>query len=305
MYPDFSRLPLRRLVVFEAAARNGRFVAAAQERAMSQAAISQHVGLLEAELGTALFTRGHRGVVLTATGEALRLAVEGGLRTLQSGVTAARRLGKNRTLQVLTDFGFAAWWLMPRIAHLSQVAPDVELRLITTQSDKLTDDPDFDLAILFGAGDWPGYRAERLFQEKIYPVCSPAYLGERPVPAPAEISRMRLLHLRAPSAHRWFTWNDWFSAMKLPPVSRAHDLTFNNYQLLLQAALQGQGVGLGWAPLIDAMVESRLLVRLSPAPLTSERGYFVVESRNSPVSDPIEAFKRLLFEVPRESGLLR
>ena len=125
-------------------------------RAMSQAAVSQHVGLLEAELGSALFTRGHRGVVLTPTGEALRLAVEDGLRSLQSGVTAARRLGKKRTLQILTDFGFAAWWLMPRIARLSGVAPDVELRLITTQSDNLADDPEFDLAILFGAGAWPG-----------------------------------------------------------------------------------------------------------------------------------------------------
>ena len=266
---------------------------------MSQAAVSQHVALLEAELGATLFTRGHRGVVLTSTGETLRLAVEDGLRTLQAGVSAARRLGKKRTLQILTDFGFAAWWLMPRIARFSDMAPDVELRLITTQSDDLADDPDFDLAILFGAGDWPGLRARRLFQEEIYPVCSPAYLGARPAPTPADISRMRLLHLRAPSAQRWFTWNDWFAAMNLAPVSRAHDLTFNNYQLLLQAALQGQGVGLGWAPLIDALVESRVLLRLASTPLRSERGYFVVESRDSPVSEHLEAFKRLLFEAPQ------
>lgn len=266
---------------------------------MSQAAVSQHVAALEAELGAALFTRGHRGVVLTPPGEALRLAVVEGLRTLQSGVSAARRLAKKPTLQILTDFGFAAWWLMPRIATLSDVAPDVEVRLITTQSDDVADDPDFDLAILFGAGDWPGQRAQRLFQEEVYPVCSPAYLAERPMPSPAEISRMRLLHLRGPSAQRWFTWNDWFSAMKLPPVSRAHDLAFNNYQLLLQAALQGQGVGLGWAPLIDPLVESRVLVRLSITPLTSERGYFVVEPAGAPVSDHLAAFKRLLFEPPQ------
>lgn len=297
MASEFSRLPLRRLVVFAAAARHGRFVAAAQELAMSQAAVSQHVATLEEELGTALFTRGHRGVVLTPTGEALRLAVEEGLRTLQSGVTAARRLGKKRTLQILTDFGFAAWWLMPRLANLSEMAPDVELRLITTQSDDVTDDPDFDLAILFGAGDWPGYLAQRLFQEEIYPVCSPAYLGDRPLPTLEEISQMRLLHLRGPTARRWFSWDDWFSAMRLKPASRAHDLMFNNYQLVLQAALQGQGVGLGWAPLIDAMVESNALVRLSPTPLMSERGYFVVQSEASPVSDYANAFKRFLFEL--------
>jgi DNA-binding transcriptional LysR family regulator len=263
---------------------------------MSQAAVSQHVATLEDELGAALFTRGHRGVVLTPTGEALRLAVEEGLRTLQSGVTAARRLRKKRTLQILTDFGFAAWWLMPRIENLSEMAPDVELRLITTQSDNVADDPDFDLGILFGGGDWPGYSAQRLFQEEVYPVCSPAYLGGRPLPTPEEISQMRLLHLRGPSA-RWFTWDDWFSAMKLPPVSRVHDLMFNNYQLVLQAVLQGQGVGLGWRSLIDAMVDSKALVRLSPTPLMSERGYFVVESETSPISDQAKAFKRFLFEM--------
>lgn len=297
MESEHLRLPLRRLVVFEAAARHGRFVAAAQELAMSQAAVSQHVATLEKELGTALFTRGHRGVVLTQTGEALRLAVMEGLRTLQSGVTAARRLGRKRTLQILTDFGFAAWWLMPRIANLSEMAPDVELRLITTQSDNVTDDPDFDLAVLFGTGDWPGCRAQRLFREEIYPVCSPAYLGDRSLPTPEEISQMRLLHLRGPSTLRWFTWNDWFSAMKLPPVSRVHDLTFNNYQLLLQAVLQGQGVGLGWTPLIDAMVDSKALVQLAPTPLMSERGYFVVETGTYPVSDHANAFKRFLFEL--------
>jgi LysR family glycine cleavage system transcriptional activator len=296
MPSELSRLSLRGLVVFEAAARHGRFAAAAQELAMSQAAVSQHMATLEGDLGTTLFTRGHRGVVLTPTGQALRDAVEAGLRTLQSGITAARRSGKKRTLQILTDFGFAAWWLMPRITKLSEMAPDVEFRLITTQSDNAADDPDFDLAILFGSGNWPGYRAQRLFQEEIYPVCSPAYLGEDPRPTPEEISRMRLLHLRAPSALRWFTWDDWFSALQLPPVSRVHDVIFNNYHLLLQAVLQGQGVGLGWTPLIDAMVESKALVRLWPTPLVSERGYFVVEPEASPVSDHAKLFKRFLFE---------
>jgi len=72
---------------------------------------------------------------------------------------------------------------------------------------------------------------------------------------------------------------------------------FNNYHLLLQAVLQGQGVGLGWTPLIDAMVESKALVRLSPTPLVSERGYFVVEPEASPVSDHAKLFKRFLFEL--------
>jgi len=292
-----AQLPLRRLAVFEAAARHGRFVAAARELAMSQAAVSQQVATLEVELGAALFTRGHRGVALTPAGELLHRAVQEGLRTLESGVTAARRLAKKRSLQILTDYGFAGWWLMPRIGSLSELIPDVEIRLITTQSGNLADEAEFDLAILFGSGDWPRCRAQRLFQEEIYPVCSPAYLGDRPLPTAAEISRMRLLHLRSPSPQRWFSWDDWFSAMQLPPVSRPRDLTFNNYQLMLQAVLQGQGVGIGWTPLIDALVESRALLRLTATPLVSERGYFVVESQAAAVSEPAQAFKRFLFQL--------
>jgi DNA-binding transcriptional LysR family regulator len=71
---------------------------------------------------------------------------------------------------------------------------------------------------------------------------------------------------------------------------------FNNYQLLLQAVLQGQGVGLGWTPLIDAMVESQTLVRLCPTALTSERGYFVIESETSPASDHARDLRRVLFD---------
>lgn len=274
----FGRLPLRALAVFEAAARHGKFATAAHELGMSAAAVSQHVSQLEAELGTELFHRRHRGVVPTPAGEQLLQAAQQGLQMLADGVAVARRQSDRHTVRILTDFGFAAWWLMPRIAALADQMPDIEIRLITTQGNTSSLDDDADLAVLFGAGHWSGGEARLLFAEEICPVCAPALVAGLDLPlAPAGIAGMRRLHLRSSGPQRWFDWDDWFGAMGLNVPARPQDLTFNNYQIVLQAALLGQGVALGWSPLSDALIADGSLVRLSDATLASPRGYHLVE----------------------------
>ena len=292
----YARLPLRGLLVFEAAARRGPFSGAARELAMTQAAISQHIGHLEAELGVSLFARHHRGVELTQAGERLLPRVEEGLQSLASGVASARRHKGTRTVTILTDFGFAAWWLMPRIGELSDLMPEVEIRLITWQGTSDALGTEFDLAVLFGNGQWPGCRAHRLFAEEVFPVCAPSYLGTRTAPLPpAELAGMRLLHLRGAGPTRWFDWADWFAGMGVPPPATKQELAFNNYQIVLQAVMLGQGVALGWSPLIDDLVRAGNLVRLTERPLSSARGYHLVE----PLSRPLPA------DVARVNAWLR
>jgi putative choline sulfate-utilization transcription factor len=284
----FGRLPLKSLTVFEAAARHGTFSAAAGEMAMTQAGVSQHIAQLEADLGVPLFDRKHRGVALTSAGAQFRLSVEQGLRMLSDGVASVRRLGNERTFDILTDFGFAAWWLMPRIAALSELMPEVEIRLVTTQSEIDASSADFDLGILFGRGQWAGCESRLLFREEVYPVCSPAYLGDRKLPlGPDEIAKMRLLHLRSNSPQRWFDWDEWFAGVGAQPPGRHQELVFNNYQIVLQAVLLGQGVGIGWTPLIDDLVDNGSLVRLSDAPLSSDRGYHIVRPSRANAPNPL------------------
>ncbi|WP_279330460.1 LysR substrate-binding domain-containing protein [Sphingomonas oleivorans] len=297
----YHRLPLRGLAVFEAAARHGKFAGAAGELLMTQAGVSQHIAQLEADLGVELFVRRHRGVELTSAGAAFLASVEQGLKMLSDGVASARRHATEKTLHILTDIGFAAWWLMPRIAALSELMPDVEVRLITTQSNIDSQSnidaelADFDLAVLFGHGDWPGCKSARLFAEEVYPVCSPSYLGGHTTPmAPAEVGRFRLLHLRSDGRQRWFAWDDWFTAFGDRPRAGQQDLTLNNYQLVLQAALLGQGVALGWAPLIDELIGNGSLVRLTPQPLTSARGYHIIEPLHRPRNADVATVKAWL-----------
>jgi len=280
--PRFSRLPLRGMAVFEAAARLGKFSAAAQELAMTPAGISQHVAQLEDTLGAVLFHRGRRGVTLTDTGQRFLLAVEQGFHTLAHGVADAQRLGAHPTVNILTDFGFAAWWLMPRIAMLSELMPKVDIRLITSQGSLQQPGDDVDLAVLFGEGEWPACRSRRLFGEDVVPVCAPSYLqaslGDRRPPLSAkDIASMRLLHLHGNGPQRWFEWEDWFATMGAERPRGTNELVFNNYQIVLQAVLLGQGVALGWKPLIDDLLANGSLVRLSERSLTSTRGYHLLE----------------------------
>jgi LysR family transcriptional regulator, glycine cleavage system transcriptional activator len=294
----FGRLPLRGMTVFEAAARHGKFAAAAQELAMTQAGVSQHIAQLEGELGVALFHRRHRGVQLTDAGETLLLSVEHGMRVLSDGWASIRRSSVPGRVNILTDFGFAAWWLMPRLAQLSDLMPQVEIRLVTTQSSLQPAGDDFDLAILFGDGDWPGYRADLLFGEQVYPVCVPGHVEGRALPlAPADLAGMRLLHLRGSGPKRWFGWDDWFAAMGVAVGERQQELAFNNYQIVLQAVLLGQGVALGWAPLIDDMVANGTLVRLMEMPLTSHRGYHLIERHDHPLDGHAAVVARWLRDM--------
>jgi putative choline sulfate-utilization transcription factor len=284
----FSRLPLKSLAVFEAAARHGKFSAAAEELLMTQAGVSQHISQLEADLGVALFTRRHRGVSLTSAGAQFRHSVERGLRTLSEGVASVRSLGCERKIEILTDFGFAAWWLMPGISALSELMPDVEIRLVTTQSEIDSAAGDFDLAVLFGRGEWPGCQSNLLFREEVYPVCSPGFLGDRALPlTPAEIAQMRLLHLSSNAPQRWFDWDEWFAGVGVPSPGPHQDLVFSNYQIVLQAVLLGQGVGIGWTPLIDDLVAEGSLVRLCDTPLSSERGYHIVRPQRVVDANPL------------------
>ena len=298
MASRFHRLPLRAMTVFEAAARHGRFTAAANELLMTQARVSQHISQLEAELGVELFVRRSRGVQLTSAGAAFLQTVEQGLKTLSEGVTAARRLSGKKTLQILTDYGFAAWWLMPRLGELGELLPGVEVRVATTQMEIDATDADFDLAIMFGHGDWSGFRTAPLFSEEVFPVCSPAYLGARAAPlAPEEIARLRLLHLRGAARDRWFNWNDWFAAHDVIAEPGRDDLAFDNFQLVLQAALLGQGVCIGWTPLIDDLVGGGGLVRLAREPLRSRRGYHIVEHFDRSAAANVETLKTWLLSA--------
>jgi DNA-binding transcriptional LysR family regulator len=135
--------------------------------------------------------------------------------------------------------------------------------------------PDIDVAVLFGDGRFHQGESRWLFDEEVFPVCSPRLTHGKPLSAVA-LQRLPLLHLKGEQASRWFDWAGVFRGLGVDSPPPAGQLRFDNYTLLIQAAIAGQGVAIGWAHLVDGLVEQGLLCRPMEGSLRSERGYYVV-----------------------------
>lgn len=292
--PVTKRLPpLQSLVFFEAAVRHLSFTAAALELGTSQPAVSQRIGLLEEDLGVALFKRQHRGVALTADGVQLFNAVRDGLNNIGDAAAKIRAKRTRPVLTVATDFGFATYWLMPRLAALRSLVPDLDVRIVTTQDEFDIRGEPVDIAIAFGAGQWPGCTATALFPEIVVPVCSPRFWEQRGLNGQADaLTHLPLLHLESAEPARWLGWDHWFALQHLASSDESHGLTLNNYPLVVQAAIAGQGVALGWVPLVDELVRNGQLVVAVPQPITTARGYFLVEPNAQRASEPLRRFRQ-------------
>lgn len=285
--------PLQALQQFEAAARHLNFTTAARELGSTQPAVSQRMAALEAELGITLFRRAHRGVTLTSDGAHLFEAVHDGLQRMAEAVERLRAAQDGTVLTVGTDYGFAACWLMPRLAQLRAVWPELDVRIVTTQGALDVRADGLDLAIVFGQGRWSGCEAERLCDERVVPVCSPEFAAAH-APALRSAATLRalpLLHLESPRGAPWADWADWFAGQGLPQTPLRGGLTLNNHTLVLQAAMTGQGLALAWRPLVDALLDSGQLVIAHPGELRTARGYFVVQPAQQRPGPTLRRFK--------------
>ncbi|MHC6223209.1 choline sulfate utilization transcriptional regulator [Pseudomonas sp. X10] len=275
MFEQLGSVSLDSLRVFEAAARLRSFTAAALELGTTQPAISQQVKRLEAQLGTRLFDRIYRGIVLTEAGQLLFEQAHQGLLALDEGIAQASGRGQHEVLQVATDFAFAAFWLMPRLPRFHQANPQVDVSLVTGERSQAMLRSDIDVAVLFGDGRFHQGESHWLFDEEVFPVCSPRLIHGKAM-SPEALQRLPLLHLRGEQASRWFDWAGVFRELGLASPPAPGQLRFDNYTLLIQAAIAGQGVAIGWKHLVDALVDQGLLCRPMEGCLRSERGYYAV-----------------------------
>lgn len=294
----FERLlpPLAQLLAFEAAARHRSFSAAAAALGTSQPAVSQRIAALEGMLGVTLFQRTPRGVAPTPEGADLFAALREGLDLVEAAIAKTRSERRRRSLTVATDFGFAAFWLLPRLSSLRETAPDLDVRVMTAQGELDLHREPVDVLIAFGPGDWPGCAAEPLFPEVVLPICAPGLLARHGPPTDAAaLATLPLLHLEAGSGRRWLDWAEVLAALGRPPSGRGeHGVTINNYPLVIQAALAGQGVALGWRPLVDDLLASGQLQPAWHEPITTERGYYLVHANRRGGSSEVKLFRRWL-----------
>lgn len=280
--------PLISLRAFEAAARHGSFVKAGAELALTPAAISHHVKLLEAHLQVALFTRLARGLRLTEAGHACLPGLSSGFDSLEQAVTGIRaeRLAGPLVISVLPSF--AAGWLIERLPRFRARHPEIDLHVRAEIAIIDLDREDVDLAVRYGTGRFPGLRATELLREEAFPVCAPTLVGGLRLPRRfAELRRHTLLH--ASGARRnepWINWGPWLREAGLADIDLARGLHFTDSAILYQAAMAGQGIAIGRSVLIGGHVAAGRLVKPLGTPrLVAHAYYAVTRARTTPKVD--------------------
>ncbi|HXH02485.1 MAG TPA: transcriptional regulator GcvA [Candidatus Competibacteraceae bacterium] len=294
--------PLNSLVAFEASARHLSFTRAAEELHVTQGAVSRQVRLLEEHLGIRLLHRFHRIIRLTAAGHRLQQAVTLGLEHIAS---AAGELRANRNLDQVTvaaTLAFTSFWLIPRIPKFRAAYPNIDVRVLAIDREIDYAADGVDIAIRYGYGQWPGLEASFLLGEEIFPVCSPGYLQGRPaLTSPADLLGETLL---CPDEEhwKWTVWQDWLRSQGVHAAPNRHGLRLSNYPMLIQAALAGQGIALGWRYLVEDMLASGALIKPLEASMRGERAEYVVIPSDVPPSAAVLAFREwILAEAGRPS----
>ncbi len=265
--------PMNSLVAFEAAARRLNFTHAAEELGVSREAISRHIRNLESHLGTKLFRRLHRTLKLTEAGRDFEPTVRHSLEAVARASEDLRRAGQPARVTVATTIAIASFWLTPRLSRFRARNPDSEIRMTVSDRpvDMVTDG--IDMGLRYGDGDWPGLEATRLFDTDTFPVCAPRYLdGAPPFESAPDLRRQTLLNLDG-DAHSSEDWAWWLAGndVAMPPAGRM--LGFDNYANVIQAAVDGQGVALGFGHMVDGLLSSGQLIR--PLDHALSKGYSV------------------------------
>ncbi len=282
--------PVNSLVIFEAAARHLNFTRAAAEMGFTQAAVSRQIQSLEENLGAPLFVRQARGLAMTKDGSRLQYAVTMGLEYIATTCADIRRHRGPRELTVWTSVSFASYWLVARLASFRALHPQIDLRLVASSPVSDLVAAGIDIAIRYGTGHWLGLESEYLFGNEIWPVCAPQYLAQRPpLQNAADLTDETLLHLGA-FDRNWVTWDSFFQEQGVRDQPTRRGITYDNYLILLQAALRGEGIALCGQRLAEDFIKRGDLVRPLPVALSSERSFYLVRPATVPVSDAAKAF---------------
>ncbi len=233
-------------------------------------------------MGIQLFQRIWRGVTTTEAGSFLFEAASRGISEIAAAIEVARAMGRRSQLTVLTDFGFAAFWLLPRLAQIRDKLPDVDVRVITAQGAAdleggLSDFGRFCSVRLHGIA----METVRLVEEDVVPVASPGFLARHPLRSAADLAALPLLHLERPDPDRWLSWAEYMESCGLREAAAGgrqaqSGLSFNNYMLVLQAAIAGQGIALGWRPLTDDLLRQGLVAEAPLPRIRTNRGYHLI-----------------------------
>jgi LysR family glycine cleavage system transcriptional activator len=293
--------PLNALKAFEAAARNESFTRAAEELCVTQGAVSQQVKGLEATLGIRLFNRERQRLVMTDAGREYLAVVRDALDRIAVGTDRLLQRQSAGVLTVSTSPDFAAKWLVHRLGRFAESHASIDLRVSATTHHVDFAREDVDLAIRHGDGKWQGLDVVRLCPERLFPVCSPKLVaGRNRVTQASDLLKFPLLRL-----DDWGTWKRWFKAAGInDPV--AHGPILNRASMLIDAAVDGQGIALARTALAAWDIINGRLVRPIDVSLNLSNTYWIVFPKATSRLTKIGTFRKwLLAEAGEDARRLK
>src|ERR1700694_5103946 len=263
---------LNALRSFEAAARHQNFPRAAHELCVTQGAVSHQVKALEAELGLKLFNRERQGLAITDAGHDYLAVAQEAFDRIAPGTDRLLQRLHSWVITVSMSPDFAAKWLVSRLGRFAEAYPEIELKVSATMHHVDFAREDVDLAIRHGAGNWAGLDAVNLCSEELFPVCSPALLGsQRGIRSPEDILQFPLLHLNDRR-----DWSRWLEAAGASGEGLLHGPILNHASMLIDAAIDGQGIALARTMLAASDLIAGRLVRPFPAAIPLRNTYWMV-----------------------------
>ena len=258
------KLRLNSIRAFAAVYRYGGIRAAARRLEISHSSVSRHLAELEAWLGVTLIrgSGGRRKLTFTRQGTALGEAATRGLREIDLAVSALREARSDSSVMIGAPSSFAVRWLLPRLPKFEKLNPDVEISVVVDRRIDGLEQGDIDVAIWMGEKrESDGLRWEPLMDDELYPVMGPALWEEKGRPTnPEDLVGLRLLHDRDPHA----SWAIWQREHGPATIDVRKGPRFTSTDVVLRAAVQGQGVALARHRLAADDVSAGYLVRAIP-----------------------------------------
>lgn len=276
--------PLNGLRAFEAAARIGSFVGAAQELHVSPSAISRLVKLLEQRLGAPLFDRLANGLVLTERGTAYLSDVSSAFQQIAQATERLKAVGCS-ALVIGAGPTLAMRWLIPRLGTFQTENPGIDVRLSTAVAGADPLRPDWTAAIRIGDGAWPGLTSRFLFTADLFPVCAPSVA--KPLRAPVDLEQATILRVaNAPE-----DWPLWLEAAGVQDAKLRHARYFDYAAFALQAAVDGLGVAMARAPFVADDLAAGRLVRPFTTAVPKGKGWYLVYRPDQEHNPVLRAFR--------------
>lgn len=297
--------PLNAIRAFEAAARHGSYVGAADELGVSAAAVSQQVKNLEDFLGKQLFRRYNNRIALTDAGQTIYSGASDALQSI-SAMTEQVVSGRARTRLVISSVpSMAERWMVPRLALYRQGVANFRFEMRSEEDLVDFTRYEIDLRLSYGVNHYPDMVSIPLMRDEVVPMCSPAYLvrnrnaGEYKL---AAVPDDDLIHTNwGPSFVSHPTWQIWLAAEgRVPDETRGYRV--GSSSLALDLAVSGVGVALGQREMgADDLAAGRLVV-LDERPLPLGHAYCLVypptKARKAGLIDLVNWLK----SVPTGSG---